>query len=51
LEPREFDLVLWATGYAAVPYLEDGPTLSTTEWRAWNRAFHENFLGYAFYFN
>jgi hypothetical protein len=50
-EPREFDLVLWATGYGAAPYLEAGPTLSSNEWRQWQAAFGGNFLGYAFWFN
>ena len=51
LEPRDFDLVLWAAGQAAAPYLETGPILSWADWRKWNVAFHDNFLGYAFYFN
>jgi len=50
-EPRDFDLVLWIAGYSAVPYLEDGPTLSMSEWNQWNQAFNGNFLGYAFWFN
>jgi hypothetical protein len=50
-EPRDFDLVLWAAGYSAVPYLEDGPTLSLTDWNQWNRAINGNFLGYALWFN
>jgi hypothetical protein len=50
-EPRDFDLVLWAAGHSAVPYLEDGPTLSLTDWDQWNRAFNGNFLGYALWFN
>jgi hypothetical protein len=51
LEPHDFDLVLWIAGYSAVPYLEDGPTLSMSEWNQWNQAFNGNFLGYAFWFN
>ena len=31
-EPRPFDLVLWITGPAALPYLEDGPISSSTDW-------------------
>ncbi len=42
-EPRDFDLVLWAAGYSVVPYLEDGPTLSISDWSQWNRAFNGNF--------
>jgi hypothetical protein len=26
-EPQPFDLVLWATGHGAIPFLKDGPTL------------------------
>jgi hypothetical protein len=50
-EPREFDLVLWVTGYGAAPYLEAGTTLSGKEWRQWQGVFGGNFLGYAFWFN
>jgi len=50
-EPRDFDLVLWAAGYSTVPYLEDGPTLSVSDWDQWNQAFNGNFLGYALWFN
>ncbi len=50
-EPRDFDLVLWIAGYGAAPYLEEGPTLSWTEWNLWNQPFRSNFLGYAFWFN
>jgi len=46
-EPRDFDLVLWAAGYSALPYLDDDPTLSINDWSQWNRAFNGNFLGYA----
>ena len=44
-EPRDFDLVLWVAGIGVAPYLEDGPTLSLTDWNQWNRAFNGNFLG------
>ena len=50
-DPRPFDAVLWATGQAAVPYLEAGPMLSSEEWREWQRIFNGNFPGYAFWFN
>jgi hypothetical protein len=50
-EPRPFDLVLWATGQAAAPYLEAGPILSGAEWTNWQRIFNGNFPGYAFWFN
>jgi hypothetical protein len=50
-EPRAFDLVLWASGNAAAPYLEAGPILSDVEWTNWQRVFNGNFPGYAFWFN
>jgi hypothetical protein len=50
-DPRPFDLVLWATGHAAAPYLEAGPILSGAEWANWQRVFNGNFPGYAFWFN
>jgi hypothetical protein len=50
-EPRAFDLVLWASGRAATPYLETGPMLSGEEWTNWQRVFNGNFPGYAFWFN
>lgn len=50
-EPRAFDLVLWATGSAALPYLEDGPVATEAEWRDLTRAFGPNFGGYAAWFN
>lgn len=50
-EPRDFDLVLWVTGHAAMSYLRDGDTLSREEWLAWQRIFGGHFLGYAIWFN
>lgn len=50
-EPRPFDLVLWATGHAALPFLEDGPVMSPDSWQAWQRAFGGDFLLFAVYFN
>ena len=50
-EPRPFDLVLWITGHAAVPYLEAGPISSAAQWAEWRRVFNDNFPGYAFWFN
>jgi hypothetical protein len=50
-EPRMFDLVLWATGHAALPYLEEGPVLSSTTWRTWENVFGGNFLMFAVYLN
>ena len=50
-EPRTFDLVLWITGPAAVPYLKDGETLSRNTFAQWERMFGGNFLGFAIWFN
>jgi hypothetical protein len=50
-EPRPFDLVLWATGHAALPYLENGPVISSESWQAWQRVFEGDFLLFAAYFN
>ncbi len=50
-EPRTFDLVLWATGHAAAPYLEDGPMISSERWRLWQLVFGGDFLTFAAYFN
>jgi hypothetical protein len=50
-EPRPFDLVLWLTGPAALPYLKDGPSFSQEDWRRWQTIFRGNFFGYALWFN
>ena len=50
-EPHDFDLVLWLTGVGAAPYLEDGESLSSSDWDRWNRVFEGNMLGYAIWFN
>lgn len=50
-DPRPFDLILWITGPAAVPYLRDGPTMSNGQWRQITSIFEGNFASYAFYFN
>lgn len=50
-EPRTFDLVLWVTGHAAAPYLEDGPMIKSDTWRLWQRVFQGDFLSFAAYFN
>ena len=50
-EPRDFDLVLWAAGQAAVPYLEAGPTFSIEEFNRATRSFGDEFLLYAAWFN
>ncbi|MGV1755134.1 hypothetical protein [Agrobacterium sp. CG674] len=50
-DPRPLDFVLWVTGPAAVPYLQDGPTMSSGEWNQIANIFEGNFAAYAFYFN
>jgi hypothetical protein len=50
-EPKTFDLVLWVTGHAATPYLEDGPVMSSETWRLWQQVFRGDFLTFAAYFN
>ncbi|MGO4450483.1 hypothetical protein AB4Y96_16295 [Phyllobacterium sp. TAF24] len=50
-DPKPFDFVLWVTGPAAVPYLQDGPAMSSGEWNQITSIFEGNFASYAFYFN
>jgi hypothetical protein len=50
-EPRTFDLVLWVTGHAALPYLADGPVADGSAWAQANRLFDGNLMAYAFWFN
>jgi hypothetical protein len=51
-EPRTFDLVLWMTGHAALPYLRDGGRpVSSATWQELQRAFGGSFLGFAAWFN
>lgn len=50
-QPRPFDLVLWMTGHAAVPYLKNGEVISWDHWNRWNGMLRGNFLGYAAWFN
>lgn len=51
LEPRNLDLVLWATGPDVVPYLGDGPVTSTEKWNRLQSVFQGNFLLFAAWFN
>lgn len=51
LEPRQFDLVLWVHGAAAVPYLERGETTSREHWQRLEQLFGGNFIGFAIWFN
>jgi hypothetical protein len=50
-EPQPFDLVLWITGPAALPYLEDGLISTPEEWEQLTRAFGENFGLFAVWVN
>lgn len=50
-EPRSFDLVLWITGPAALPYLEDGPVVTPEEWEQLTQAFEGNFGLFAVWVN
>ena len=50
-EPKDFDLVLWVQGGAAVPYLEKGEITSPETWREFQRVFEGNFIGMAFWIN
>ncbi|MEY9558750.1 hypothetical protein [Sinorhizobium fredii] len=50
-EPQSFDLILWVTGPAALPYLSEGPVMTGNEWNQILAIFEGNFAAYAFYFN
>ena len=50
-EPQPFDLVLWITGPAALPYLEDGPVTTSEEWNRITDSFGGSFGVFAVWFN
>ncbi len=50
-EPQQFDLVLWISGTAADPYLEDGPLTDPRVWQRLMRVFGGEFFGFAIWFN
>lgn len=50
-EPRDFDLVLWVQGTAALPYLEDGEQTDLEFWQQLQRTFRGRFLGFALWTN
>lgn len=50
-EPRNFDLVLWIQGSAAVPYLEEGTMTEKETWNRLNEMFRGNFVGFAVWIN
>ena len=50
-EPQPLDVVLWITGPAAVPYLEDGPIATNEEWNRITDSFGGGFGVFAVWFN
>jgi hypothetical protein len=50
-DPRDFDLVLWAQGTDALPYLEEGEKSDKETWRQFQRVFRGDFLGFAAWVN
>jgi hypothetical protein len=50
-EPQPFDFVLWITGPAALPYLEDGPVVTNEEWGRITDSFGGSFGVFAVWFN
>jgi len=51
MDPQQFDLVLWAQGSAATPYLEEGERTQPETWDRLNRVFRGEFIGFAIWFN
>ncbi len=51
LKPRTFDLILWAQGTAALPYLEKGECTKGETWRKLSADFGNQFPGFAIWFN
>jgi hypothetical protein len=50
-DPPSFDLVLWISGQAALPYLQSGKVLDADEWRDMVRMFGRGFGAYLAWFN
>ncbi len=50
-DPRDFDLLLWIQGTAALPYLEEGEQTDPRFWRELQRTFRGQFLGFALWTN
>ncbi len=50
-EPQPFDTVLWITGPAALPYLEDGPVSTSEDWNTMVDSFGGRFGLFAIWFN
>jgi hypothetical protein len=51
LEHKSLDPVMWITGAGVVPFLEDGPVITTDAWSGIVGGFQGNFFGYALWFN
>ena len=51
LQPRDFDVVRWVQGAAAVPYVSQGPCTNRATWAAIQRSFRGQFLSFAVWFN
>lgn len=51
LKPRDFDLVLWVQGSAAIPYLEKGETTKPETWNRLQTTFRGQFIGFSIWFN
>ncbi len=49
-QARRFDLVMWAHGAAALPYLEQGKRTDPETWARLQRTFRGNFLAFAVWF-
>jgi hypothetical protein len=50
-EPQTFDLILWAQGRAAVPYLERGVVTTPADWERLSLIFRGDFIGFAVWIN
>ena len=50
-EMDRFDLVLWVTGHAALPFLQDGVIADGAAFAQADRVFSGDLLTYAFWFN
>jgi hypothetical protein len=50
-KPRDFDLVLWVQGTAALVYLEEGEFSRPETWGEFQRVFGGEFLGFAMWIN
>ena len=51
LQPRDLDIVLWAHGSAAVPYLETGDVTDEVTWNRFQRAYRGQFFNFAAWIN